>query len=66
MERLEPASGDALLAMDVQNDFLPGGSLARLPELLRRLEEVGIYPVEIAPGLRELAQRLDLVRPDGE
>lgn len=28
VESFEPASGDALLIVDVQNDFLPGGSLA--------------------------------------
>lgn len=27
MEKLKPGMGDALLAVDVQNDFLPGGSL---------------------------------------
>jgi nicotinamidase/pyrazinamidase len=28
MDKLEPGVGDALLVVDVQNDFLPGGSLA--------------------------------------
>jgi nicotinamidase/pyrazinamidase len=28
MDRLIPGAGDALLVVDVQNDFLPGGSLA--------------------------------------
>lgn len=28
MERLKPGMGDALLVVDVQNDFLPGGNLA--------------------------------------
>ena len=28
MDRLQPGTGDALLVVDVQNDFLPGGSLA--------------------------------------
>jgi nicotinamidase/pyrazinamidase len=27
-ERIEPQNGDALIVVDVQNDFLPGGSLA--------------------------------------
>jgi nicotinamidase/pyrazinamidase len=27
-ERIEPAKGDALVVVDVQNDFLPGGALA--------------------------------------
>jgi nicotinamidase/pyrazinamidase len=30
-ERIEPQNGDALIVVDVQNDFLPGGSLA-VPE----------------------------------
>ncbi|HLY96775.1 MAG TPA: isochorismatase family protein, partial [Sideroxyarcus sp.] len=28
MDKLEPGVGDALLVVDVQNDFLPGGSRA--------------------------------------
>lgn len=40
-------------------------SLARLPEPLHRLEDSCDYPVEIAPGLRELARRLDLGLPAG-
>ena len=28
MDQLQPVAGDALLVVDVQNDFLPGGSLA--------------------------------------
>jgi nicotinamidase/pyrazinamidase len=44
MERttIEPASGDALVIVDVQNDFLPGGALA-VPESDQILPFVNTY-----------------------
>lgn len=38
-------------------------SLAQLPEALQRLEP-GWVPVEISPGIRDLAARMDRARSD--
>jgi hypothetical protein len=58
----ELVSGDALLLVDVQRDFCPGGALpgpraraahdlAKLPDPIRSLSPP--YPVEVSPALRD-------------